>query len=299
MTPQITSSLMFYQKQQQQQQRRRHHCINRRKTNCNVASPKQPSCCRDLVGGDSQASLVFLVAASMLLLGQAVSAVNSEYDIVKVPGQLSDFPMLPSPGLSKQTRTTMPLIDEDYLQEDQTIEEQEESIQSLPLSGISSSSSISSNSIIRPASTESDARSDTNDGKSRGLLSQLDSRRLVLPQMQQIKARFNQGCVGGTKCQFFALCWMSGGSLGASCGLLMTCCVTPSRQEIQPGFYGPVVNDPYCGRSTSKINRIVGGTDASFGQFPWQAFVQVGGSRCGGALISSRHVVTAGHCVAR
>lgn len=54
-----------------------------------------------------------------------------------------------------------------------------------------------------------------------------------------------------------------------------------------------------CGRSASKINRIVGGTDASFGQFPWQAFVQVGGSRCGGALISSRHVVTAGHCVAR
>lgn len=72
----------------------------------------------------------------------------------------------------------------------------------------------------------------------------LDSNRLILPQMQQIKARFNQGCVGGTKCQFFAFCWMSGGSLGASCGLLMTCCVTPSRQEIQPGFYGPVVNDP-------------------------------------------------------
>lgn len=138
------------------------------------------------------------------------------------------------------------------------------------------------------------------DAKSRALLSLGDnSHRLRLPQMQQIKSRFNQGCVGGTKCQFFAFCWMSGGSLGASCGLLMTCCVTPSRHEIQPGFYGPVVNDQQCGRSTTKINRIVGGTDASFGQFPWQAFVQVGGSRCGGALISSRHVVTAGHCVAR
>ena len=78
----------------------------------------------------------------------------------------------------------------------------------------------------------------------RALLPGLDSGRLLLPQMQQIKSRFNQGCVGGTKCQFFAFCWMSGGSLGASCGLLMTCCVTPSRQEIQPGFYGPVVNDP-------------------------------------------------------
>lgn len=90
-----------------------------------------------------------------------------------------------------------------------------------------------------------DTRSDNNQEmiNSRALL-HLDSSRLVLPQMQQIKSRFNQGCVGGTKCQFFAFCWMSGGSLGASCGLLMTCCVTPSRQEIQPGFYGPVVNDP-------------------------------------------------------
>lgn len=80
---------------------------------------------------------------------------------------------------------------------------------------------------------------------SRSLLSLGDSNRLkLLPQMQQIKSRFNQGCVGGTKCQFFAFCWMSGGSLGASCGLLMTCCITPSRHEIQPGFYGPVVNDP-------------------------------------------------------
>lgn len=270
-------------------------------------------------GQQATSSLVFLIVATLLIVSQlCVTAVNSEDDIVKVPSlhqqhqQLlsPDFHMLPNPGLSKQTRTTtLPLIDEDYMQEDQTMEEQEQDSFNQPLpattfiqQAIISASTNSKSMIISPANTESDARSDTIDnasgsGKSRGLL---DSRRLVLPQMQQIKARFNQGCVGGTKCQFFALCWMSGGSLGASCGLLMTCCVTPSRQEIQPGFYGPVVNDPYCGRSTSKINkRIVGGTDASFGQFPWQAFVQVGGSRCGGALISSRHVVTAGHCVAR
>lgn len=248
--------------------------------------------CRNLVGV-SQALLVFLVAI-FLISGQIVMAVKSEDDIVKVPGQLSDLHTASFPtGLIKQATISTPLMDEDYMQEDQTMEEQEAG-ETIPLP-------FNSVNIIRPPSTESDARSDTIDSnsKSRGLLSQLDSRRLVLPQMQQIKARFNQGCVGGTKCQFFALCWMSGGSLGASCGLLMTCCVTPSRQEIQPGFYGPVMNDAHCGRSTSKISRIVGGADASFGQFPWQAFVQVGGSRCGGALISSRHVVTAGHCVAR
>ena len=66
--------------------------------------------------------------------------------------------------------------------------------------------------------------------------------RLVPPM--RIGSRFNQGCVGGTKCQFFAFCWLSGGSLGASCGPLHTCCVTPSSQDIQPQYWGPVVNDP-------------------------------------------------------
>lgn len=37
---------------------------------------------------------------------------------------------------------------------------------------------------------------------------------------------------------------MSGGSLGASCGPLHTCCVTPSSQDIQPKYWGPVINDP-------------------------------------------------------
>lgn len=109
------------------------------------------------------------------------------------------------------------------------------------------SPSSSSSLIGRVASSDIIKKNDASDTsivKSRALLSLSDSNRLILPHMQQIKSRFNQGCVGGTKCQFFALCWMSGGSLGASCGLLMTCCVTPSRHEIQPGFYGPVVNDP-------------------------------------------------------
>ncbi|UYV78006.1 hypothetical protein LAZ67_15003180 [Cordylochernes scorpioides] len=106
-------------------------------------------------------------------------------------------------------------------------------------------------------------------------------------------------CVGGAKCQFFISCWLGGGSLASACGPLYSCCVRRSDAKIYPATYGPVQNDPQCGRSSARTSRIVGGNDAFFGQFPWQALIQVGGSRCGGALVGRRHVVTAGHCVAR
>ncbi|CAH0551889.1 unnamed protein product [Brassicogethes aeneus] len=57
-----------------------------------------------------------------------------------------------------------------------------------------------------------------------------------------------------------------------------------------------------CGISTPRQQaqrRIVGGEEAGFGTFPWQAYIRIGSSRCGGSLVSRRHVVTAGHCVAR
>ncbi|XP_066155869.1 uncharacterized protein [Euwallacea fornicatus] len=60
--------------------------------------------------------------------------------------------------------------------------------------------------------------------------------------------------------------------------------------------------DRGCGISSTKQQaqrRIVGGDEAGFGTFPWQAYIRIGSSRCGGSLISRRHVVTAGHCVAR
>ena len=75
-----------------------------------------------------------------------------------------------------------------------------------------------------------------------------------------------------------------------------------------------------CGVSSVRRSiaqrRIVGGDEAGFGTFPWQAYIRIGTSRynlyilmkekgwgcdcrCGGSLINQWHVVTAGHCVAR
>jgi secreted trypsin-like serine protease len=43
--------------------------------------------------------------------------------------------------------------------------------------------------------------------------------------------------------------------------------------------------------------RIVGGEDAAQGEFPEQVSVQIfGGHACGGSLLSSTAVLTAGHC---
>ncbi|XP_075219869.1 chymotrypsin-like protease CTRL-1 [Lycorma delicatula] len=57
-----------------------------------------------------------------------------------------------------------------------------------------------------------------------------------------------------------------------------------------------------CGVPVAKQGaqrRIVGGDEAGFGSFPWQAYIRIGSSRCGGSLVNRYHVVTAGHCVAR
>ncbi|XP_076052611.1 uncharacterized protein LOC143032025 [Oratosquilla oratoria] len=120
-------------------------------------------------------------------------------------------------------------------------------------------------------------------------------------------------CYTGT-CQFFLICWLNGGLIDGGCGgFLFACCShgnTRSEQSyrddshgIIPVNYGPIRNDPGCGLSGhSRIGaqrRIVGGTEAGFGTFPWQAYIRIGSSRCGGSLINEMYVITAGHCVAR
>ncbi|XP_037068506.1 trypsin-1-like, partial [Pollicipes pollicipes] len=55
-----------------------------------------------------------------------------------------------------------------------------------------------------------------------------------------------------------------------------------------------------CGtRSTEGADRIVGGTQAAKGEFPWLAGIFKSGRQfCGGSLIDKRHILTAAHCVA-
>ncbi|XP_066155868.1 uncharacterized protein [Euwallacea fornicatus] len=130
----------------------------------------------------------------------------------------------------------------------------------------------------------------------------------------------NTICVQGATCEFFLTCWISGGFIDNQCeGLLKACCYRgvakaglitqgPAIGTIEAPPEGPrsrdvtMVDDVRCGISSTKQQaqrRIVGGDEAGFGTFPWQAYIRIGSSRCGGSLISRRHVVTAGHCVAR
>jgi hypothetical protein len=83
----------------------------------------------------------------------------------------------------------------------------------------------------------------------------------------------------------------------------------PQRDKFFDNFahpeinWGSIKNDPRCGVSAVRRSiaqrRVVGGDEAGFGTFPWQAYIRIGTSRCGGSLVNEWYVVTAGHCVAR
>lgn len=55
-----------------------------------------------------------------------------------------------------------------------------------------------------------------------------------------------------------------------------------------------------CGvPSNSLQKRIIGGDEAYFGEFPWQAHIRIADYQCGGVLVSHRYVATAAHCIHR
>lgn len=61
--------------------------------------------------------------------------------------------------------------------------------------------------------------------------------------------------------------------------------------------------DTGCGFSNVTHRRIVGGTPAKLGAFPWMALIGYSNDlgetsfKCGGSLITKRHVLTAAHCL--
>ncbi|XP_065583591.1 uncharacterized protein LOC136042551 [Artemia franciscana] len=45
--------------------------------------------------------------------------------------------------------------------------------------------------------------------------------------------------------------------------------------------------------------RIIGGSEAVFGEYPWQAHIRIAGFQCGGVLVNRQYIATAAHCVHR
>uniref|UniRef100_A0A182R4M9 Peptidase S1 domain-containing protein n=1 Tax=Anopheles funestus TaxID=62324 RepID=A0A182R4M9_ANOFN len=82
--------------------------------------------------------------------------------------------------------------------------------------------------------------------------------------------------------------------------------VLQNRFASDPTFDSPVVlptPEQGCGLSDVEHNRIVGGVPAALNGWPWMALVGYEEDfgdidfRCGGSLITDRHVLTAAHCI--
>jgi len=57
-------------------------------------------------------------------------------------------------------------------------------------------------------------------------------------------------------------------------------------------------NFSYCGIAQSKPqSRIIGGSDAMYGEFPWQAHIKLNRQQCSGVLLNEQYVLTAAHCI--
>ncbi|KAF0291760.1 Coagulation factor IX [Amphibalanus amphitrite] len=73
----------------------------------------------------------------------------------------------------------------------------------------------------------------------------------------------------------------------------------PATTQAPVTTQAPSTGGCRCGQRQS--GRVVGGTEAAIGAFPWQAgLVSPGGTRtfCGGSVINNRYVLTAAHCTA-
>ncbi|XP_003739796.1 trypsin-1-like [Galendromus occidentalis] len=131
------------------------------------------------------------------------------------------------------------------------------------------------------------------------------------------------------ECMSVLHCYISGGQTTRRCGgsIFYACCYKPVMTRSSPNFdLGSVLgsanalpvsfgapgietekaiesgfdDNAVCGQTSNhkKLQRrIIGGDDANFGEFPWQAHIKIGRQQCGGALVSHNYVLTAAHCV--
>ncbi|XP_014252557.1 trypsin-1-like isoform X2 [Cimex lectularius] len=118
-------------------------------------------------------------------------------------------------------------------------------------------------------------------------------------------------------CSFSLACWLIGGRSEGGCessfpfsSWLFACCVPPKalrdppkiqrRRDSVNRLNGHNSLQVVCGRPAMMLQkRIIGGSEAYFGELPWQAHLRIAGYQCGGVLVSKFFVLTAAHCVHR
>jgi len=53
---------------------------------------------------------------------------------------------------------------------------------------------------------------------------------------------------------------------------------------------------PFFTGVKKELSKIIGGTDATVADFPWQVYYESGDFMCGGSIISGNWIITAAHC---
>ncbi|XP_066429523.1 plasma kallikrein isoform X2 [Eleutherodactylus coqui] len=119
-----------------------------------------------------------------------------------------------------------------------------------------------------------------------------------------------QLCTNNIRCQFFTYRPLDCNQNKCTCHLRMSSNGLPTAIEHEKGGISgfslrlcKTRTVGGCGHPVYQKNRIVGGSNSSLGEWPWQVSMHLKLSSqrhvCGGSIISNNWIVTAAHCVAR